>query len=76
MDYLTALQSLINIFQTLVEDKVVLDKDIFKSQMTKWLPLCLVISSNASTFRGAKVELFFISLHLISTTIQLIVTDY
>ena len=37
MDYLTALQSLINIFQTLAEDKVVLDMDIFKSQMTKWL---------------------------------------
>lgn len=37
MDYLIALQSHIEIFQTLAEDKVVLDMDIFKSQMTKWL---------------------------------------
>ncbi|KGR77163.1 IS4 family transposase [Ureibacillus manganicus] len=37
MDYLTALQSLIDIFQTLAEAKVVLDMDIFKSQMNKWL---------------------------------------
>jgi len=37
MDYLTALQSLIDIFQTLAEAKVVLNMDIFKSQMNKWL---------------------------------------
>ena len=37
IDFVTALQSLIDIFQTLAEAKVVLSMDIFKSQMNKWL---------------------------------------
>lgn len=37
MDYLSALQSLVDIFKTLAEAEVVLSMDIFKSQMTKWL---------------------------------------
>ena len=37
IDYHTALQSLIDIFQNLAEAEVVLSMDIFKSQMTNWL---------------------------------------
>lgn len=37
INFVTALQSPIDLFQTLAEAKVVLRMDIFKSQMTKWL---------------------------------------
>jgi hypothetical protein len=37
IDFITALQSLIDLFQTLAEAKVSLNMDIFKNQMNKWL---------------------------------------
>lgn len=37
IDFVTALQSLIDLFQTLAKAEVVLSMDMFKSQMTKWL---------------------------------------
>jgi hypothetical protein len=37
IDFFTALQSLIDLFQTLAEDEVSLNMDIFKNQMNKWL---------------------------------------
>jgi hypothetical protein len=37
IDFITALQSLIDLFQTLAESKVSLNMDIFKNQMNKWL---------------------------------------
>lgn len=36
IDFVTALQSLIDLFQTLAKAEVVFSVDIFKSQMTKW----------------------------------------
>ncbi|MED4853788.1 hypothetical protein P9386_18465, partial [Caldifermentibacillus hisashii] len=35
--FITALQSLIDLFQTLAEAEVSLNMDIFKNQMNKWL---------------------------------------
>lgn len=37
IDFMTALQSLIDLFRKLEKTEVVLSMDIFKSQMTKWL---------------------------------------
>lgn len=37
IDFITALQSLIDLFQTLAEAEVSLNMDIFKNQMNKWL---------------------------------------
>jgi hypothetical protein len=37
IDFITALQSLIDLFQTLAEAKVSLNMNIFKNQMNKWL---------------------------------------
>lgn len=37
IDFVTALQSLIDLFQTLAKAEVVFSMDIFKSQITKWL---------------------------------------
>ncbi|MFC5542619.1 IS4 family transposase, partial [Ureibacillus suwonensis] len=37
IDFITALQSLIDLFQTLAESKVSLNMDFFKNQMNKWL---------------------------------------
>jgi len=37
MDYLTALQTLIDLFRTLAEAKTVLDTNVLKSKMDKWL---------------------------------------
>lgn len=37
LDYLTALQTLIDLFQSLVEAKTPLDVNVLKNQMNKWL---------------------------------------
>ncbi|GER67526.1 hypothetical protein BpJC4_19970 [Weizmannia acidilactici] len=51
MDYLTALQTLIDLFQSLAKTKTTLDANVFNNQMNKWLEAipsyikqCLAIS--------------------------------